>query len=106
MSSKRDLTHFFATITPYRNDFVTNPIEEENKIMSDHFLYLKDLMDKGKLFLAGPTLNLDDPFGVLILQVDTIEEAKELLKNDPSCKSGLQTVSDLRPIRLSLVKMD
>ena len=104
MSSKRDLNHFFVIITPYRKDFVTNPKEEENKIMSDHFLYLKELMNKGKLFLAGPTLKLDYPFGVLIFEVDTEEEARILLENDPSCKAGIQKVSDLRPIRLSLVK--
>ena len=104
MPSQADLKHFFATITPYRNDFITKPDKEENKIMSDHFLYLKDLMEKGKLFLAGPTLKQDDPYGVLIFEVDTEEEARTLLENDPSVKTGIQNISDLRPIHLSLVK--
>ena len=106
MSSKRDLNHFFATITPYRKDFVTNPNEKENSIMSEHFLYLKSLIESGELFLAGPTLKLDDPFGVLIFECDSEKKARELLTNDPSIKAGIQTISDLRPIRLSLVKSD
>ena len=60
--------HYFATFTPYRPDFITKPNEKENQIMSDHFKYLKDLRDKGKLFFAGPTLIAEDPFGVLIFE--------------------------------------
>ena len=94
--------HYYAIIKPYRQDFLTNPKENEDKIMGDHFLYLKSLLKQKKLFLAGPTLITEDPFGLIILEAKTIEEAKELLENDPSVKSGIQRIEDLRPIRLSL----
>jgi len=95
---------FYAVIKPYRQDFITNPKEEEDKIMRDHFLYLKKLLEQNKMFLAGPTLIVEDPFGVIILQTNTIEEARDLLENDPSVKAGIQKIIDLRPIRLSLTK--
>lgn len=101
MTSKQ---HFFAVIKPYRQDFITNPREEEDKIMSDHFLYLQSLLTQGKLFLAAPTLIPEDPFGVIILEAENEEEANKLLENDPSVKAKIQRVVDFRPIRLSLTK--
>ena len=96
--------YFYAIIKPYRKDFIINPKEEEDQIMSDHFLYLKSLLKQNKLYLAGPTLITEDPFGLIILRAKTEEEAKELLDNDPSVKSGIQRIADLRPIRLSLTR--
>jgi len=96
--------HFYAVIRPYRQDFITNPKEEEEKIMSDHFEYLKSLLKQKKLFFAGPTLIPEDPFGIIILEVETEEEAKRLLENDPSVRLGIQKIEDFRPIRLSLTR--
>ena len=96
--------HFLGIIRPYRKDFLTNPKVNEEKIMVEHFNYLKKLLDENKLFLAGPTLILEDPFGVIILESETEEEAKKLLESDPSVKAGIQKIEDLRPIRLSLTK--
>ena len=94
--------YYFAIIKPYRQDFVTNPKKEEEKIMTDHFYYLNSLLQDRKLFLAGPTLVPDDPTGIVILETETEEEAKHLLENDPSVKAGIQKIVDLRPIRLSI----
>ncbi|MHA2091018.1 MAG: YciI family protein [Candidatus Kariarchaeaceae archaeon] len=96
--------NFYAIITPSRKDFITNPREEDSKIMSDHFLYLKKLLEDGKLYLAGPTLIEEDPFGLYIFDTETEEEARALLDNDPSVKAGIQIVTDFRPIRLSLTR--
>jgi uncharacterized protein YciI len=96
--------HYYAIIKPYRQDFITNPKENEDKIMQDHFYYLKSLMKQNKLFFAGPTLIPEDPFGVIILEAETTEEAKNLLENDPSIKAGIQKIDDLRPIRLSITR--
>lgn len=34
-----DKSHYFAVIRPTRPDFLTNPSEEDNKLMSEHFQY-------------------------------------------------------------------
>jgi len=96
--------HFFSIIRPYRQDFIVNPKENEKKVMSDHFYYLKSLLKQNKLYLAGPTLISEDPFGIIIFETETEEEARELLENDPSIKAGIQKIVDIRPIRLSLTK--
>ncbi len=96
--------YYYAIIKPYRQDFLTNPMENEDKIMEDHFLYLKSLLEQKKLYLAGPTLITEDPFGLIILEAETEQEARNLLENDPSVKSGIQQIADFRPIRLSLTR--
>ncbi|MHA2007929.1 MAG: YciI family protein [Promethearchaeota archaeon] len=96
--------YFFAMIKPYRQDFITNPKEEEEEIMVNHFNYLKSLLKNKKLFLAGPTLIPEDPIGIIILEAETVDEAKLLLENDPSVEAGIQKITDLRPIRLSLTR--
>ncbi len=94
--------HFFAITHPYRKDFVVNPVDSESEIMIEHFEYLQDLMNRGKLYLAGPTLRDDDPFGVYIFSTETLDETRQILENDPSVKAKLQTISVLRPLRISL----
>ena len=96
--------YFYGIIRPTRKDFITNPHEGDEAIMSEHFLYLKNLLESKKLVLAGPTLITEDPFGVLIFETDTIEEARTLLEQDPSIRQKIQQIADLRPIRLSLFR--
>ncbi|MFX1324761.1 MAG: YciI family protein [Promethearchaeota archaeon] len=96
--------HFYGIIKPYRKDFITDPKSYEEKVMSDHFNYLKTLLKQNKLFLVGPTLIPEGPFGVIILETETEEEARDLLEKDPSVKLGIQKITDFRPIRLSLTR--
>ena len=97
-----DVKHFFGIIKPTRDDYITNPTDKDSEIMGKHFQYLKDLLEKGKLVLAGPVLDEKKPMGILIFECDSLEEAETLLKNDPSVKSGIQTVKILEPFKLSL----
>ena len=96
--------YYFVIIRPYRKDFITNPKDDENAIMESHFSYLKNLLENNKLYLAGPTLIESDPFGVIIFETETEDEARKLIMQDPSIKSGIQKIADFRPIRLSLTK--
>lgn len=98
------VSHYFVITKPYRQDFMSNPKEEENMIMGEHFEYLKSLLNQGKLFLAGPTLKIDDPFGIYIFIAENEEEANQLINNDPSVKKGIQNIDLVREMRISLLK--
>jgi len=77
--------------------------DKENSIVQHHFEILQNLQDEGKkLFLAGRTLNMD-PMGIVILEVDTEEEAVELMNNDPAVKEGIME-AQLFPYRVALYK--
>lgn len=79
-----------------------NWTEKENSIVQHHFEVLQNLQEEGRLLLAGRTLNLD-PIGIVILEVDTEEEAFELMHNDPAVKEGIME-AQLFPYRVALYK--
>ncbi|MFB5085601.1 YciI family protein [Psychrobacillus sp. PGGUH221] len=79
-----------------------NWTEKENSIVQQHFEVLQNLQEEGRLLLAGRTLNLD-PIGIVILEVDTEEEAIELMHNDPAVKEGIME-AQLFPYRVALYK--
>jgi len=73
---------------------------EEERVMDEHFAYLRQLLSEGKLLLAGPSL--DPVFGVIVLVADTEDEAWALIRADPSVRAGVQR-PELHPFRASLV---
>jgi uncharacterized protein YciI len=74
---------------------------DEDAVMGAHFEYLKRLLDDGKLILAGPSL--DPVFGLIVFEAESEDEAKQLIANDPSVASGVQT-AELSPFRASLLR--
>ncbi|HHY82773.1 MAG TPA: hypothetical protein GX505_08865 [Clostridiales bacterium] len=69
-----------------------NWTEQEEKIIDKHFAYLQNLLAEGKLILAGKTCGLDEKtFGVVIIEADSIEEAYQMMNNDPGVSDGIMT---------------
>ena len=92
--------HFLFMIHPVRGQaFFDDMQPEEVAAMSAHFAYLKQALADGILLLAGPML--DQTFGVGLIQVDSEEQAREFMRNDPSVKANVQR-PELNPMKLSL----
>ncbi len=94
--------YYIGIIKPAREEFMTSPTDKEIAVMKDHFEYLKKLLADGKLVLAGPATNKDNPFGILIFNTKSKEEAEQVMKNDPSVLAGVQNIIDYEPFTLSL----
>jgi uncharacterized protein YciI len=76
----------------------------EEDIVEAHFKSLQYLLSEGKLILAGKTLDIDErTFGIVILEVESEEEAKSLMDNDPAVKGGMMT-AELSPFRTALMR--
>lgn len=67
---------------------ITDP-EERNRIFRGHFANMKALAEEKKLVLAGPFVEDGEKRGLYIFNVQTIEEAKELVKTDPAVEAGI-----------------
>jgi uncharacterized protein YciI len=74
---------------------------QEEKIVDEHFEYLKKKLNEGKLILAGPCL--DGEFGIAIFRAASKKEAESFVKNDPAIKDGVMT-AELHPFRVSLIE--
>lgn len=76
----------------------------ENEIVDRHFTNLQGLLAEGKLILAGRTQTMDEnTFGIVILEVDSEEEAQTLMKNDPAVAGGVMT-AELFPYKVALIR--
>lgn len=57
-----------------------NP-EKDAEILDEHKAYLQKYIDKGKIYAKGPFT--DHSGGLIIYKVETMEEAKQIIDNDP-----------------------
>jgi uncharacterized protein len=78
---------------------------KENKISSDHVLYLKTLLDEEKAYMAGRTSNIFDPdlFGIVIFDATNLEEAKIIMQNDPLVKNDIMQ-GEVKPFNIVFLK--
>jgi uncharacterized protein YciI len=94
------MAEWLCTIRPPRQTFADDATPEEEAVMGEHFLYLKGLLQEGKLLLAGPAF--EPLFGVIVLVAKSEEEAWELVRADPSVRAGVQT-PEVQPLRVALL---
>ncbi|MHA6696878.1 YciI family protein [Chryseobacterium sp. A301] len=69
---------------------LTDPVQRA-ELFKGHFANINALADSGKLVIAGPfsTANTRKYRGIFLLNCKTEEEAKELLKGDPTLSEGI-----------------
>jgi len=64
-------------------------IEVERKVMQEHAIYWKGLVDRGIAIVFGPVLDPTGTWGVAIVEVADEPDARALGTNDPAIKAGL-----------------
>lgn len=83
-----------------RNPATADMLNEDEKcIVSDHFEYLKALLDREQLILAGRTAGAE--FGIVIFEAEGEDQARQIMENDPVIKNGLMN-GEIYPYRLAL----
>jgi len=55
-------------------------------MLKEHGEYVKKQFEAGKLVVAGP--RLDGVYGIDVLEVDSAQEARQIMENDPAVKAG------------------
>lgn len=94
---------YVLKLIPYLLD-EKNWTSKEEVIVNSHFDKLQVLLKEGKLILAGRTQNMDEKtFGIVILEVDSEEEARNIMENDPSVAEGVMT-AELFPYKVALFR--
>ena len=99
-----DATQYLYKIQPTRPEMLAEgATPEEEAIVSEHFAYLKDLMEQGVLLLAGRTLNTDQSsFGIVIFNAESEAVALAVMHNDPAVRQGVMR-AELYPYRIALM---
>jgi len=92
---------FLVILRPTRDELPFDPTEDEARIVREHYAYLVQLRDAGKLVVAGPSIKHGDTFGIGVLDVDDKEEAEAIVAADPAVVTGTMT-AEIRPMRIAV----
>lgn len=82
-------SYVFVTIKTGPNDATITDETERAELFKGHFENMGKWAEEGKLVLAGPFMDTPPKRGLFIFDVATIEEAQELVKDDPTVASGI-----------------
>lgn len=78
------MPYYFLKLNPCRPTFAQDMSAEERAIMLQHVAYWTDLMTKGKVVVFGPVMDPKEVYGVGVVEVDSEEQLKGLIKDDPA----------------------
>lgn len=79
-----------------------NWTDDANRIVGEHFNYLKGLFEAGVVKFVGKTeydIDHDDNRGISIFEAESLEQAQEIMNNDPCVKNGIMTAT-VHPFRV------
>lgn len=78
---------FYAVhLLPSRPDFAMTMTDDERAIMMQHIDYWTKLLNQGKVYAFGPVMDPKGPYGLGIVAVDSEQELKDFIANDPAGK--------------------
>jgi len=75
---------FVLYLLPPRPDFALTMSDEERSIMMKHVQYWTDLMNKGQVVVFGPIMDPKEIYGLGVVKVDSDDQLKSLIDNDPA----------------------
>jgi len=78
--------YFALYLLPSRPDFAQTMTDEERGIMMKHIQYWMEIMDQGKVLAFGPVLDPSEVYGLGIISMDSEQEVKDFIENDPASK--------------------
>ena len=96
---KQFVVHLVGTRPNWPDDMT----KEEEQVMGQHFLFLKDLTEKKICLMAGPCMGLR--VGLVILETESKEQAIKIMEKDASVLAGLHTL-EVYDFHLSLWAAD
>jgi uncharacterized protein YciI len=97
------MNEYLYLIRPTRLEMLIESTPEEDPIVGQHFLWLKQLAEQGAVLLAGRTLNTDaTTFGIVIFRAESDAAAQELMHDDPAVRQRVMR-AELYPYRVALL---
>jgi uncharacterized protein len=90
--------YFVLHLLPSRPDFAQTMTEGERAIMMEHVAYWTKLMHEGKVVVFGPVLDPNEVYGLGIISVNSEDEVKEFIANDPAAKINKYEYFPMRAI--------
>lgn len=78
--------YYVVHLLPSRPDFAMTMTDKEKTIMYQHVCYWKELLKQGKVYAFGPVMDPKGIYGLGVVGVDSEQELKDFITNDPAGK--------------------
>lgn len=78
--------YYVLHLLPTRPNFAQSMTDDERAIMMKHVGYWTEIMNQGKVLAFGPVLDPAEIYGLGIICVDSEQEVKDFIANDPASK--------------------
>lgn len=82
--------YYLVELHGTREGWPDNMTKEEEAVLGEHFVYLKELTAKGKVLMAGPVWG---KFGLVVLKVQSEVDLKGIMDQEPSVLRKVHTYS-------------
>ncbi|HUL21347.1 MAG TPA: YciI family protein [Thermodesulfobacteriota bacterium] len=83
------MKYFLLKLIPPRPTFPGDMTDTEAKLMQEHTVYWKGLMDRGVVIIFGPVADPKATYGVAILEVEDEMGVNALGINDPTIQADV-----------------
>jgi uncharacterized protein YciI len=90
--------YFVLHLLPSRPDFAQTMSDDERTVMMKHVEYWTEIMNQGKVLAFGPVMDPKAVYGLGIISVDSEDEVKEFIANDPASKINRYEYFPMRAI--------
>jgi hypothetical protein len=78
--------YYAVYLNPSRLDFAMTMTDHERAIMVQHVAYWTELLKMGKVYAFGPVIDPKGIYGLGVVAVDSEQELKDMIANDPAEK--------------------
>ena len=94
---------WFCRLLPPRATFAQDMSPAEAKAMQDHGVYWRQCMAKGNVVVFGLVADPAAAYGIAVLEVADLNEARQMTDNDPAIRAGLGLRYDIQPMPFGAV---
>ena len=95
--------HFFLRLIPPRPTFAYDMSDNERAVMLQHVNYMQQHFAQGRVLIYGPVLAEGDSFGMGMLEVADVAEARQIMDADPTILAGLNRY-EIAPMRVGAAR--
>jgi len=81
--------YYLVKLIPPRPTFAADMTTAEQSVMERHVAYWKDLARKGTAIVFGPVFDPEGTWGLGIVQAESDDGIRAIVKDDPAVSSGL-----------------
>jgi uncharacterized protein YciI len=95
--------YYYFELIPPRATFPQDITSEEQVLMDQHSAYFSEQFALGRVLLYGSVMATKGAFGLAVLEVANVDEARKFGEDDPSVRAGLNRF-EVYPMRVAAAR--